>query len=101
MAKGSGIMKELKCSDELQAVIKLKKSSRGNTVKQLWKYIKKHDLQSSKDKRIVKCDDKLQALFSKAIKKDRTIESRGNKIKVPAGRIFMTEMGGALSKHLS
>lgn len=99
--KGSGITKEMNCSDELTAVLKTKKVSRGGMMKGLWKYIKKNDLQASNDKRIVKCDDKLSALFKKAIRKDRVLTMRGKKIKVPAGRIYMTEMGGALSEHLS
>jgi chromatin remodeling complex protein RSC6 len=99
--KGSGIMKEMRCSEELQAVVKSKTISRGNIMKSIWNYIEKNDLKSSKDGRIIKCDDKLSDLFKKEIKKDRTIAQRGQKIKVPAGRIFMTEMAGALSKHLS
>ena len=94
-------MKEMKCSKELQAVVKEKKMGRGKVVQAIWKYIKKHDLQSSKDKRIVKCDDKLSAIFDRTIRKDRQLKMRGQVIKVPAGRIFMTEMGKALSKHLS
>lgn len=101
MPKGSGITKEMKCSKELQAIVKKKKLSRGGVVKALWKYIKKHGLQSSKDGRIVKCDEKLTALFKKIIKKDRKLDSRGKTIKIPAGRIFMTEIGKGLSSHLS
>lgn len=101
MPKGTGIMKEMKCSKELQAVVKDKKLARGQVVKKLWKYIQKHHLQSSKDKRIVKCDDKLKVLFKRVIKNDRKLVQRGKTIKVPAGRIFMTEIGKGLSKHLS
>jgi chromatin remodeling complex protein RSC6 len=101
MAKGSALKKEMKCSDELQAVVKEKKISRGQLMKSIWKYIKKHDLQNKESGRIVDCDDKLSALFAKTIKHKREIKMRGKKIKVPAGSIFMTEIGGALQKHLS
>ena len=101
MAKGSGIMKDMKCSEELQAVVKEKKMSRGKVVQKLWKYIKRHDLQDPDNKRVVKCDKKLAAIFKKVIAKKRKIKMRGNVIKVPAGSIFMTEIGGGLKKHLS
>jgi chromatin remodeling complex protein RSC6 len=101
MAKGKGLMKEMKCSPELRDVIKEKKISRGKMMKLLWKYIKKHRLQSKEDKRIIDCDDKLTALFKKAIAKKRKFKMRGKTIRVSAGSIYMTEMGKPLSKHLS
>jgi chromatin remodeling complex protein RSC6 len=99
--KASGVMKEMHASKELQAIVKEKKISRGAVMKALWKYIKRHKLQNKDSGRIVDCDDKLSALFAKTIKHKREIKMRGKKIKVPAGSIFMTEMGGALSEHLS
>lgn len=101
MAKGSALKKEMKCSEELQAVVKEKKISRGQMMKSLWKYIKKHGLQSKDDKRIIICDEKLKPLFKKVIAKKRKFKMRGKTIRVPAGQIYMTEMGKPLSKHLS
>ena len=101
MAKGEALKKEMKFSKELQAVLKKKKLPRGKISKYLWKYIKKHELQSSKDGRIVKCDDKLKAVFKKIIKKDRKLKMRGKTIKIPAGRIFLTEIMTGLKPHLS
>ena len=101
MAKGSALKKEMHCSDELKDVIGKKKVARGQMMKDLWHYIKKHKLQVEDNKRCVECDDKLTALFSKVISKKRKFKMRGKTIRVPKGQIFMTEMGGALSKHLS
>lgn len=102
--RGAGIKAKKRCSDELRAILKEKKVSRGEAIQGFWGYVKRHKLQSSSDGRIVKVgeDDKLKALFpSKLIKKDRKIESRGKSIKIKAGRVFMTEVAAALSEHLS
>jgi chromatin remodeling complex protein RSC6 len=101
--KGSALKKEMKCSEELQAVVKEKKISRGNLMKAIWKYISKHKLKSEDDGRIIKvADSKLEPLFkSKLIADKRKIEMRGKTIKIPKGHVFMTEIAGALSKHLS
>ena len=100
--KGSGIKKELRCSPELREVVKEKKMARGKVIKAFWVYVKKHKLQSEDDGRIVELDDKLKPLFSsRLIKHKRKIESRGSKIRIPAGHVFMTEVTGALAKHLS
>lgn len=101
MAKGSALKKEMRASEELQAIVKEKKISRGQMMKKLWHYVKKHKLQNKDDKRMVDCDDKLSDLFKKVISKPRKFKMRGKTIRVPKGSIFMTEMGGALSKHLS
>ncbi|XP_078442592.1 uncharacterized protein LOC144712244 [Wolffia australiana] len=37
--------------------------SRSDVVKRMWEYIKKNDLQDPKDKRHIKCDEKLKELF--------------------------------------
>ena len=100
--KGGGINKEKRTSHELREIVKERKMSRGSVIKALWKYIKKHKLQSEDDGRIVKLDDKLIPLFSsKLVKHKRKIVSRGSKIKIPAGHVFMTEIASALSDHLS
>jgi DNA topoisomerase I len=85
---GKGLMKEMKCSEELAAVIKADKISRGQMMKRVWVYIKKHGLQGAKDdkgkmsNRWIAPDEKLGAVL-------------GNK------PLSMFKMAGKLSKHLS
>jgi len=105
MAKRKGnpaFMKELKCSDELREFTGEKKISRPALMKLFWKYVKKHHLQVEDNKRAVCVEgSNLEPLFSKRlIGKKREITMRGKKIKIPAGCVFMTEVGGALGKHL-
>jgi chromatin remodeling complex protein RSC6 len=78
----SGLMKPLKPSAELAAVIGAGDVSRGEAVKKIWEYIKKHDLQDAKDKRQINADAKLQPVFD------------GNK------SLSMFEMNKHLAKHL-
>lgn len=74
-------------------------------MKALWKYIAKKKLKSKDDGRIIKLDDRLSALLNKKttklVKHSRKIESRGKKIKLPSNSLFMTEVAGVLSDHLS
>ena len=105
MAKRKGnpaFMRELKCSDELREFTGEKKISRPQLMKVFWKYAKKHKLQPKDNGRLVKVEgSKLEPLFSqKLIGKKREIKMRGKTIKIPAGHVFMTEIGGALGKHL-
>jgi upstream activation factor subunit UAF30 len=62
----SAFMKALDLSPELAAVIGTKTAPRTEVVKGLWKYIKKHNLQDSKNRRNINTDDKLKAIFNKA-----------------------------------
>lgn len=57
------LMKPLNLSDELEAVVGKGPLPRGQVVKKLWEYIKKHDLQNPKNKRNIIADDKLLPLF--------------------------------------
>jgi len=57
------LMKPLKLSDELQAVVGAGPLPRGQVVKKLWEYIKKHDLQNPENKRNIIADEKLLPLF--------------------------------------
>lgn len=82
MPKGSGLMKEMRCSDELRAIVKEKKISRGQMMKSIWVYIKKHKLQDKKDKRTINPDEKLAAVLGKE-------------------PVNMFKMAGKLSEHLS
>ena len=68
-------------SDLLAAVIGSGPKSRVEVVKQLWIYIKKHNLQNPNDKRKINADVKFKALFGKP-------------------QIGMFEMAGLISKHL-
>jgi chromatin remodeling complex protein RSC6 len=97
-------MKELKCSEELREFLKgEKKISRPQLMKEFWNYAKKHKLQIEDNKRCVKVvDSKLEPLFSsKLIAKKRELKVGKKTVKIPAGCVFMTEIGGALGKHLS
>lgn len=50
-------------SPELEAVVGAGPMPRSEVVKQLWVYIKKHDLQNPENKRNILADDKLKVLF--------------------------------------
>jgi chromatin remodeling complex protein RSC6 len=82
MAKGSALKKEMKASEDLQEIVKHRKISRGQMMKSVWKYIKKHKLQDKKDKRTINPDKKLGAVI-------------GSK------PLSMFKMTAKLSKHLS
>lgn len=60
MAKANtGFNKKHELSDELEAVVGRGPMSRPDVTKKLWVYIKKHDLQDAKKKRIICPDDLL------------------------------------------
>ena len=50
-------------SPELAHVIGSKPMSRGDAMRKLWDYIRKHDLQDPKDRRMVCADDNLRTIF--------------------------------------
>jgi len=75
-------MKPLELSEELEAVVGKGPMARGQVVKQLWAYIKKHDLQNPTNKRNIIADDKLKPIF-------------GGK-----GEVNMFEMTKLVSAHL-
>ncbi len=72
----------MQLSADLEAVIGKGPMSRGEVVKAIWVYIKKHDLQNPKNKRNILADDKLKKLF-------------GGK-----GEVTMFEMTKLVSAHL-
>jgi len=76
-------MKPLKLTAHLEAVVGKGPMPRTQVVKKLWVYIKKNKLQDPKNKRNIKADDKLKAVF-------------GGK-----GVVNMFEMTKLVSKHLS
>ncbi len=63
MAINAALSKPLTLSPELEAVVGAGPMPRTEVVKQLWVYIKKHDLQNPANKRNILADDKLKAIF--------------------------------------
>ncbi len=57
------LMKPMQLSADLEAVIGKGPMSRGEVVKQIWVYIKKHDLQNPSNKRNIIADEKLLPIF--------------------------------------
>ncbi len=57
------LTKPMNLSPELEAVIGKGPMPRSEVVKQIWVYIKKHDLQNPKNKRNIIADDKLKPIF--------------------------------------
>ncbi len=74
-------MKALTPSATLAAVVGANPLPRTEVVKKLWAYIKKFNLQDTKNRRNINADDKLKALFGKAT-------------------VNMFEMTKIVSKHL-
>lgn len=56
-------MKPYKVSAALEAVIGPGPLPRGQVVKKLWEYIKAHNLQDPTNKRNIRADEKLKAVF--------------------------------------
>jgi len=79
----AAFMKPMNISEKLAAVIGGNPMPRTEVTKKLWLYIKKHNLQDPKNKRNIKADDKLKAVFAgKAV-------------------VNMFEMTKLVGKHLS
>lgn len=62
----AAFMAPLMPTDKLANVVGNKPMPRTEIVKKVWDYIKKNNLQDSKNKRMINADDKLKALFGKA-----------------------------------
>ena len=67
----------------LARIVGAKPLSRGDAIKKLWDYIKKHDLQDPKNRRVVRADDLLRPVFD------------GN------DSLSMFEMTAYVSRHLN
>jgi len=76
------LLKPMELSAELEAVVGKGPMPRSEVVKQLWVYIKKHDLQNPENKRNILADEKLRVLF-------------GGK-----GEVTMFEMTKLVSPHI-
>lgn len=84
MAKtNSAFMKPMNISSELAIVVGKGPMPRSEVVKKLWVYIKKNNLQDSKDKRNINADENLKKVFS------------------GKGTVNMFEMTKLVSKHLT
>ena len=57
------LLKPMKLSADLEAVVGKGPMPRSEVVKQIWVYIKKHDLQNPKNKRNIFADEKLKPIF--------------------------------------
>ncbi|KAJ4394817.1 hypothetical protein N0V93_004037 [Gnomoniopsis smithogilvyi] len=60
---GGGFMKEFNLSYALQELVGEERLSRPQVVKKLWEHIKANDLQEPEDKRQIRCDERMQAVF--------------------------------------
>ncbi|HMC22706.1 MAG TPA: SWIB/MDM2 domain-containing protein [Thermoanaerobaculia bacterium] len=67
---------------ELAHIVGSKPLSRGEAMRKLWDYIKKHNLQDPKNRRMIRADDNLRPIFE------------GN------DELSMFEMTAFVSKHL-
>lgn len=77
------LLKPMKLTADLEAVVGKGPMARGQVVKKLWEYIKKNNLQNPANKRNIIGDDKLKVIFG------------GKK------EVTMFEMTKLVSKHLS
>lgn len=76
------LMKPVNVDEVLAVVVGSKPAPRGQITKKLWEYIKKHDLQDAKNKRMINADDALKVIFG------------GKK------QVSMFEMTKLVSKHI-
>jgi upstream activation factor subunit UAF30 len=60
----AAFMKAMTPSPELAAVVGNKPMPRTEITKKLWVYIKKHNLQDPKERRMINADDNLKAVFN-------------------------------------
>ncbi len=74
-------MPALKLSKELQEIVGEKELARTEVTKKIWEYIKKHELQDPKNKRLIVPDEKLAKILGKK-------------------PIDMMKLSGFLSKHM-
>jgi len=63
--KTDGLNAPVQPSPELGAIVGTKPLTRAEVVKEMWVYIKKHELQDPANKRDILADDKLKKVFGK------------------------------------
>ncbi|KAH7553362.1 hypothetical protein JRO89_XS12G0002300 [Xanthoceras sorbifolium] len=61
--KTTGITKVLPISPQLGKFLGSNEASRTDAVKQVWQYIKLHNLQNPANKKEIRCDEKLKTIF--------------------------------------
>ncbi len=59
MPKGAGLTKPMKLSPELADIVGKKEASRAECIKELWAYLKKHNLQDPENKQYFIPDKKM------------------------------------------
>ncbi|WJZ83978.1 hypothetical protein VitviT2T_003614 [Vitis vinifera] len=59
-----GIMKPRRISPEMQDFLGVPEIPRTQALKQIWAYIKQHNLQDPENKKIIVCDEKLKSIFA-------------------------------------
>lgn len=74
--------KKFKPDAMLAAVVGTASETRGQFMKKIWDYIKKHKLQDPNDGRLINADAKLRPLFG-------------------ASQVSMLKLGGIVSKHIN
>ena len=79
--KPNALQQPLQPSKELAAIVGAGTMARGEVVKKVWDYIKKHDLQNPENRREILADDKLEPIFGKK-------------------KVTMFEMNKHLAQHL-
>ncbi len=79
--KVSAFMKELSLSADLVKIVGAKTMARTEVTKQIWVYIKEHNLQDAADKRMIKPDAKLAKVLG-------------------SEPVHMMKMAGSLNKHM-
>ncbi|KAK1074841.1 hypothetical protein LTR12_002448 [Friedmanniomyces endolithicus] len=77
--KKGGFHKLMNLSEPLQALLGVSQLSRPQTVKQIWAYVKERELQDPSDKRQIRCDEPMRAVF----KSDKVHMFTMNKILSP------------------
>merc|ERR1712028_158733 len=63
MPKGSGLTKPMKLSADLADIVGKKEASRAECIKELWAYLKKHNLQTPDNKQFFLPDKKMAKVF--------------------------------------
>jgi len=79
--RSGGFHKPLNLSEPLSALLGETSLSRPQTVSKIWAYVKERDLQDPTDKRLIRCDDALRAVFK-------------------AEKVHMFTMNKVLNQHL-
>uniref|UniRef100_A0A7N0TN16 DM2 domain-containing protein n=1 Tax=Kalanchoe fedtschenkoi TaxID=63787 RepID=A0A7N0TN16_KALFE len=59
-----GITMPKRVSSEMQAFLGVQEISRTQALKEIWAYIKQHDLQDPQNKKVIICDQKLKTIFA-------------------------------------